>query len=1042
MIVAAAGLALCALCPPLLGQDDAALQPGARAVDPLDITGRDFAGIRFSPVSVAGRTELAASRAHAWTETDVNGSAVQRLLLEGDVVVRMGLHRFVAARAVVWIQRLADDAAGGAPVRQIAVYFDRVSDPGAEAGVGQSADRLLVTGVLQGDLSLRVDVTAPERPQELFLQEGEARLSRFLLRQIGAVEFVEAEREDVFARARRAEAERAARAGLRPGVSRPFEPGSEIDPMTPRPQREVEPVDPALRLPPIFAEEGTIGFAFGQAEFATGEAHNTLIISDGLVAQHIDPLRERRLQISAQRAVVFTAPGQVPDAFEYKAEDVYGIYLEGDVVATDGNYTLRGRQVYYDVQNNRAHLADAVFFTYDEERNLPLYVRAKALRQEAENRFSARGATLSNASFADPQFAIGASEISVTRERRAGGGEGAGTATVVDARNLTLKALGLPFFYWPRFRGDIQNIPLKDVRVENSSTGGTAIKTAWDVFGLVGMRPPTGVDVNLLLDGYFKRGVAVGTDASWFTGDSDGKLLAYLLPSDSGKDQLTSGAEVERDDETRGMILAEHRAALGKNWTLFLEGAYVSDENFVDAFFEPLAETRREFTNSAYLRYLDDASALTFQGKGSLMDFTPNEYLLQSQGYDVEKLPEIAYWRFADDLLGDAAPGGLTWSSEMRYSRARINLTEPTAAELGFNTNSRARAAFGLNPNDSLADRLRLMGIDTDEVNRFDTRHELNSAFYLGPVKVNPFVTGRITAYDNTFEEYWPGDGGDDDVRYFGAAGARVSTSITRVNNNFDSRFFDLHRVRHIVEPNVTVWSSGANRDQETLPVYDDRVESLATGSAVRFGVDQTWQTMRGAPGRYRSVDFLKVSQHFTFSSQDADRESPIGRFFDFRPEYSLLGDYSTTDVVWNVSDPVALSFNMIYDFETSQPARTSAGALVQHSEAFSSYVEMRFINALDSTYLNFGANYQLTRKYRLETHATYDTDYEEFQSISGVLRRRFPEATLGVVVNYNQISDETSFGFVFEPVGVTEQPGARLQRLGSDRGRVRAVGG
>src|SRR5690606_29348691 len=117
MIVAAAGLALCGLCPPLLGQDDAALPPGAAAVDPLDITGRDFAGIRFSPVSVAGRTELAASRAHAWTETDVNGSAVQRLLLEGDVVVRMGLHRFVAARAVVWIQRLADDAAGGAPVR-------------------------------------------------------------------------------------------------------------------------------------------------------------------------------------------------------------------------------------------------------------------------------------------------------------------------------------------------------------------------------------------------------------------------------------------------------------------------------------------------------------------------------------------------------------------------------------------------------------------------------------------------------------------------------------------------------------------------------------------------------------------------------------------------------------------------------------------------------------------------------------------------------------------------------------------------------------
>jgi hypothetical protein len=146
--------------------------------------------------------------------------------------------------------------------------------------------------------------------------------------------------------------------------------------------------------------------------------------------------------------------------------------------------------------------------------------------------------------------------------------------------------------------------------------------------------------------------------------------------------------------------------------------------------------------------------------------------------------------------------------------------------------------------------------------------------------------------------------------------------------------------------------------------------------------------------------------------------------------------------VVWNVSDPVALSFNMVYDFEQNQPARTSTGAMVQHSEAFSSYVEARYINALESTFLNLGANYQLTRKYRLETHATYDTDESEFQSISGVVRRRYPEATLGVVVNYNQITDETSFGFVFEPVGVADDPTARLRRLGSERGRVRPVGG
>ena len=154
MIVAAAGM--CCASAGVLGQgveigsppDEAgqAAPPNRAQVDPLDITGRDFAGVRLSRAAVPGDTSMSATKARVWRETDADGSTVQRLLLEGDVVVQMGLHRFVAARAVVWIQQLGEPSATDGVTRQIAVYFDRVSDPGAEAGVGHTADRLLVTG--------------------------------------------------------------------------------------------------------------------------------------------------------------------------------------------------------------------------------------------------------------------------------------------------------------------------------------------------------------------------------------------------------------------------------------------------------------------------------------------------------------------------------------------------------------------------------------------------------------------------------------------------------------------------------------------------------------------------------------------------------------------------------------------------------------------------------------------------------------------------------------------------------------------------------
>ncbi len=72
------------------------------------------------------------------------------MLFQGDVRIVLGVGVQQLAQAVVWVQTLGGPAAVGADdadrrVRQIAVHFDRVSDPGVEAGFAQAGDRLLVT---------------------------------------------------------------------------------------------------------------------------------------------------------------------------------------------------------------------------------------------------------------------------------------------------------------------------------------------------------------------------------------------------------------------------------------------------------------------------------------------------------------------------------------------------------------------------------------------------------------------------------------------------------------------------------------------------------------------------------------------------------------------------------------------------------------------------------------------------------------------------------------------------------------------------------
>ncbi len=804
-------------------------------------------------------------------------------------------------------------------------------------------------------------------------------------------------------------------------------------------QLAVDAVEPANA--PIFARSGMITIAAGKITFVSADANDptsedAVIASEGLTVLYKDARTGRILQATAQRGVLFLAKTDTPatpGTMEFSAESVRGFYLEGEAAASDGSFNLRAPQLYYDVASNRGVMLDAVFWTYDAQRNLPFYVRAKEVRQTSAEQFTAKNATFTNSAFFEPELAIGARNVTITRKTREVRELLADDSVAprveqynqVTAENITLRTNDVPFFWWPSYNGDPEQPFIKDVRIENRSGSGLAAKVRWNALNLLNIGPVDGFSADLQTDFYVERGPALGTRLNWESRRHKGELFAYMVPLDRGTDVLKPGTEINQDEEFRGILSGYDRFRVSDHWTVLTELSYISDATFIDAFYEEAGESRREFTNRLRGERTESNTQLTLEASGTFNDFLANEWLLQSRGYSVTKLPEVAYVRQADDLLGAGAPGLLTWSSEYRIGRYALATDEIALEDRGFNTILLADRVFGIDPALSPSDALRARGLDEDAVTRIDTRHELTAKMSDGVNVVSPFAIVRGTFYDNEFDGFSSRAGGNDELRVWSAAGARVSTSFNRVIDSVDSRFFDIHRLRHIVEPNATFWVAGTNVEASDIPTYDARVDNLADGAAVRLGVAQIFQTKRGGPGRWHDVDLLKINTDFVFASDDSDPQTPIGRFFDARPEYSALGDYFVGDMQYRLTDATSIVASTIYDFDDNQQDISTAGLLIQHSPNFTTLADVRFLNAQDSTVLTVWGDYQITDKYGILLSPNYSMSEGEFQSVFARVTRRFSAFQASISINYDNIQGETSFGFVFQPYGATTGVGA-----------------
>lgn len=961
--------------------------------------------------------QITGSSAHTWRSE--NTTVIQ---MEGPVGIDIDNTRLSAQQAVIWVTPVPGAVAGLKYVEIALVGGARVQRPD---GVVLEGRRLFVDARARGVIR----ISAPRRAN---IDQSDSEL------------YKEA-------------------SALRPVV---LKPGAATD------QRWVVVEQPPLTTQP--ATQPTGQFRPLRPVTLRGKEFSTVKTPQGKVAAVLGGgvrLFQRTetgdfIELLAERAVAFTPYSNLAEfsgaQITSAPQVVTGAYLEGDVriIRTPADkiepeQRLSAERAFYDFTTDRAVLTDVVLHTVDPNTAIPIVVRAETVRQLSEREYTTEKAKISTSSFHTPSFSIGASSTYMRTVESEN--EALGARTHFRAKDARFDLWGFPVFYTPVIAGSVteRNL-LRRIESTNSSGFGFGLSTQWGLFETFGRLPPRGADASYSIDYFSDRGPALGLDFEYNGGFIEpatldpwsyrGDFTSYLVVNDSGKDDLgRRRLDVDPEKETRGRFYWQHQHFFPGDWQVQIAGGYISDPTFMEEWFN------RDFRNSAplqtafYAKRQRDSEAFTFLASVQPNDFVTVADLYQEQ-FEVERLPEIGYRRVGDSLFDDT----MTFYSANSISALRFNNSDANLEDLGFPAARIEGQSYPGRLSPGLPS-LGQTGSPSDTNYRGDFRQELNWPLSVYRFRMVPYVIGRYTQYSESV------DGSAAERLYMGG-GVRLTTAFWKIDDTVKSNFWDLHRLRHVIEPEINAFTSVQSTDRNDLLIYDEPIDAITDISAVQLGLNQRWQTKRGGPGNWRSVDFLTLNVAYNhFLSQPPDRElAPLdfrGLYFVSMPEASLPRNAVNAYAAWRLSDSVQLTGEANYNTEETLLATAAIGLSVKQDTRLSYFLGLRhigvdFIEEIPedrSTFLKptgptdtfvfddqdlfiAAASYQLTAKYRLQLANAYDLAHNRNNRSTISLIRRFDRFFVELSARVDQIQGENAFFFNVWPQGL--QPGGGSQAV------------
>jgi hypothetical protein len=1015
----------------------AAAAPATAQVSLGPITGKSLGGFVLPTEPGTWPVSLRSVSANVWKV-----DSTQRVYLSGRVSVQLGTYDFTAERAVLWIERLP--TAKGL-VTQLALWFPETIEPTKAAGLGAGGSNLFVTAATYGDVSLSavlVEPTEPERNDDLL--RAQQRLAAYLSELVANPPALRILPEVLRPPAPPPPPPLAVGdvAPADPSVAAAMEAASA--PSAAPPMRELPAAQVAAPVAgeeidrtstrPIVAPDSTVVFAAEQLDVDADS--DTVTLTKGAsvdVLPRFEGGASRALQLRADRGVVFLRKGTVAGlkggGTETSADSVLGVYLEGEVYATDFRYSVRARRAYYDFATNRASMVDGVLRTQDR-RGIPLVARARELRQFSQQQFEATDVRVSMSEFFEPHLSVGAERATITQVEAADGG----TEARLSARDVTFAAGTVPFFWLPSFEaaGELTP-PIRRAAVNYNDQTGAQINTSWDLFSLLGIAPPPGSELDLVEEAFTNWGVGGGV-----RGTIAGARLDLLAIYDfRNEEQTSAGQFVTASDSFRGTFSGSRTFEFSDTAKLQLQGSYVTDESFMQTWRQREFATGPQRETSAYLVDAGDRSEISVLLSVPTNDVITNSSQLASRPYQVRKYPEVAYKRWGDTLFGDS----LVWQQEYSGNLMAIEYGRGSSNSTGVRSNTFNLLGQQYAPgktftrDTTVEDLYGSEGYATDTISRLYTRQELSSTFGSGSAKVTPFASGSAYGYVDGN----PGDYSEyaDRFRAILAAGFRSSAELISSFDRFEVPTLDLHRMRHVLSPYVNTWAGWNTTEDLAYAIYDQEIEAATGGAAVQAGIKQRLQTMRGGPGNWQSVDWLTVDVGLVWNESGDDlartftdgaqyRQSPFPQYFAWRPELSQWGRNAYAAFTMAASSSLTFRGNLTYLLEDDLPdygggafglanaARGSIGASMQHSQDVSTFIEYRGINNfspediyLSDALLAAGVNYRISKAYTASFIPTYDLREGDFRLFTTNIAREMPDFTLLGTFGYDAVQDQ-----------------------------------
>jgi lipopolysaccharide assembly outer membrane protein LptD (OstA) len=760
------------------------------------------------------------------------------------------------------------------------------------------------------------------------------------------------------------------------------------------------------------------------------------------------------IELRAQRAVIMTNLDnlrELSDSSTFKlAEDVVeGVYMEGDVQisqtpAQQGQgpkpeSRLTCDRVYYEFATERAILTNAVIHTLDPKIQIPIIIRAGVVRQLSNGEYRAKDAEITTSSFAVPSYSVRSSTAYIrqvpTNDPRYG------NQTQFVANNAVFSLFHVPLFYLPQASGSMtdRGSALRNIEIGSSKNNGFGVRTELGIFETLGILPPENIDAYAKVDYFTDRGPAFGLNVKYQGGfitedtrqpwDFQGDFKSYMLPDDTGTDKLGKDRksippEAPLRDPLRGEFQYEHQQFLPDDWQFQFRFGLVSDPTFLEYWEEGSYDSDLPHNFEAYLKKQTDTEAFTL-----LVEFQPNNFVTTSgqlqeveppingvpnnlqdaKPYDVEHVPEIGYYRIGDSLADDQ----LTFFSANTVGIVHYKVGDASLLDYGFLNRNDKRGIVAVTPG---LPNLGQTGFTNDHVLRGDFRQEIDYPVQIDKFKVSPYVLGRLTSYSQSV------DGGALN-RLYGGVGMRATTAFWRVDDTAQSDLFDIHRIRHVIEPELNLFAGASNKDFTDVFNFDEQHDQVFDISAAQLALRQQWQTKRGGPGNWRSVDFFTLNMELNlFANKPKDDLPPDdfrGLYFNEQPENSIPRDSFNTDALWRVSDTTAVLADLEQNLDKERLATASVGVAVQRDTRLQYFVGLRYIGDVDSTIASFLLNYQVSTKYSVLLQYAFNFSEHNTDEASITILRHFDRFYVSFEYFVDRIQDDSGFRVGIFPEGL-----------------------